>query len=259
MENKKKLMIIAILGLICLLSIAVTCNQCSAKGTEEEKIDVGEEKVSSDEEAEAGTGEDIGTGEDEGEEAGNEAPTISLEIYEGPTPAPGNIVYYRVKAEVTGNPEPKIEFSKDDSNGAWGEDIAQVNLAEGETYTLVATATNSEGYAEDSITLSRDSGQEQEEEAGTENSPPEIIEIKISQGTIFVGAVMDVEVIAEDADEDSLSYKWIADEGSFSDRTARHTEYTVPGEPGTYIISVQVKDGRGGIDTESKAIEVVAH
>lgn len=91
---------------------------------------------------------------DEGEV--KEAPTIKLEVYEGPLYSPDdNICYYRIKAVVTGTPEPGIEFSRDDSNGVWGKDKAQVNLVDpSDAYTLKATATNTEGSAVYSIDLS---------------------------------------------------------------------------------------------------------
>ncbi len=85
------------------------------------------------------------------------APTIRLEIVEGPTfsQAGDNVCYYRIKAHVTGNPYPAISFNKDDSKGAWGKNIAQVNLYKsGETFTLEANAINSQGTAKDSIKLS---------------------------------------------------------------------------------------------------------
>jgi hypothetical protein len=101
--------------------------------------------------------EAVSTGEKEEEEEveeEKEAPTITLEIYEGPTLS-NDICYYRVKAIVTGNPGPDIDFSKDDSKGAWGDKKTQVNLSDpGETYTLTATAINSEGSDTDSIELS---------------------------------------------------------------------------------------------------------
>lgn len=81
-------------------------------------------------------------------------PEIKLKIYEGPYYAEGNkICYYRIKAKVSGEPEPEIIFSRDDSKGAWGKDICQVNLKEGESYILKATAKNSAGESSDSITL----------------------------------------------------------------------------------------------------------
>ncbi|MCL4385081.1 MAG: hypothetical protein M1479_10005 [Actinobacteria bacterium] len=94
------------------------------------------------------------------ETAANEkvAPTIKLEIYEGPVySSADDVYYYRIKAIVTGNPSPNISFSRDDSRGAWGKYIAQVNLKRGETYNLIAKATNSEGYATANINLSWES------------------------------------------------------------------------------------------------------
>jgi hypothetical protein len=81
-------------------------------------------------------------------------PTLKLSIYKGPEYAQdGTICFYRIKATITGQPKPQIIFSKDDSNGAWGKNISQVNLKEGESYTLMCEATNSAGKASGSITL----------------------------------------------------------------------------------------------------------
>ena len=88
------------------------------------------------------------------ETAASGAPTINLEIYEGPTPAGDDICYYRVRATVTGNPAPAVSFSKDDSGGVWGPLKTQINLTRNTpNYTLTAMATNSAGQAMNSITL----------------------------------------------------------------------------------------------------------
>jgi hypothetical protein len=83
------------------------------------------------------------------------APTINLEIFEGPTYSAGDdICYYRVKATVTGNPAPAVSFSKDDSGGVWGSLKTQINLTRNTpNNTLTAIAKNSAGQAMDSITL----------------------------------------------------------------------------------------------------------
>lgn len=90
-----------------------------------------------------------------GEAAASSAPTIKLEIYEGPIYSAGDdICYYRVKATVTGNPAPNVSFSKDDSGGVWGSLKTQINLTRNTpNYTLTATAKNSAGQAMNSITL----------------------------------------------------------------------------------------------------------
>ena len=96
-----------------------------------------------------------------GETAASSAPTIKLEIYEGPTYSAGDdICYYRVKATVTGDPTPTVSFSKDNSGGVWGLLKTQINLTRNTpNYTLTAMATNSAGQAMNSITLSWGCGQ----------------------------------------------------------------------------------------------------
>jgi len=178
MRKNKLYFFIAILTIIFLFSFAALCNQCGT-ATEEEKLDVGEEEAAVEEEeavveeAAAEEEEEVPAEEEEEEEEAadeeKEAPTIKLEIYEGPTPADG-ICYYRVKVIVTGKPGPTVEFSKDDSYGAWGSKKVQVNLNDpSETYTLTATATNSEGSDTDSIELSW----------GCPEPEPEITEIDV--------------------------------------------------------------------------------
>jgi hypothetical protein len=123
----------------------------NSKETAAEEAPADEEESAEEEELEEEAEEeetDISTN------AVKEAPTISLTIYEGPT-LDGSICYYRIEATVTGSPTPSVSFSKDDSGGAWGSKKTQINLNDpNETYNLTTTATNSEGTATDSITLS---------------------------------------------------------------------------------------------------------
>ncbi len=84
----------------------------------------------------------------------SQAPSIELKVIEGPSYGQGGqVCYYRIYAKVDGDPLPDLRFSKDDSNGAWGTDIAQVNLGPGQSYMLEATAENDIGIASDSILL----------------------------------------------------------------------------------------------------------
>ena len=89
------------------------------------------------------------------EKAFEEAPSVKLEIYEGPLyTEDGAICYYRIKVSMTGLPTPIVEFSKDDSFGNLGKNKIQINLYDrNDSYTLTATATNSIGTASDSINL----------------------------------------------------------------------------------------------------------
>jgi hypothetical protein len=86
------------------------------------------------------------------EEEPSVAPTVRLEKIFGPEQI-GDLCVYRYKAVVTGIPEPSIQFNHDDSKGAWGKDVAQVNLGAGETFTLKVVVANTEGTAEASVDL----------------------------------------------------------------------------------------------------------
>ncbi|MCJ7666648.1 MAG: hypothetical protein MUO59_07935 [Actinobacteria bacterium] len=89
----------------------------NAEETEEEaSIEEGYESPEKAEEKAEEVAEEEETSE-QGEQA--EAPTIELEIYEGPLYSQSdNICFCRIKANVTGTPSPNVEFSRDDSDGA---------------------------------------------------------------------------------------------------------------------------------------------
>ena len=87
------------------------------------------------------------------EDISKNLPTLKLIVYEGPVIVDSDMCYYRVEAIVTGNPAPVIKFSKDDSNGTWGKNRAQVNLKNGESYDLIVTAVNSVGTVTKHIVL----------------------------------------------------------------------------------------------------------
>lgn len=133
------------------ITLSGECKKEEEAAEEEEAEEEAAEEEKAEEEAEEEAGEEAEEAEEEIEAV---APTITLEIYEGPTPADG-ICFYRVKAVVTGSPSPAVNWSKDDSGSAWGTRKAQVNLYDpDETYTLTATATNSAGTASASVNLS---------------------------------------------------------------------------------------------------------
>ncbi|MCL5985384.1 MAG: hypothetical protein M1371_02320 [Actinobacteria bacterium] len=100
------------------------------------------------------------------------APTVRLEKIFGPEQI-GDLRVYRYKAVVTGIPEPSIQFNHDDSEGAWGKNIAQVNLGAGETFTLKVVVENTEGTAEASVDISNEFQQDEttvSEESGSEET-----------------------------------------------------------------------------------------
>jgi len=153
LKNKKIILILVTIIAILFFCVAAICNMC---GTRETSITTAEPSSTTGEPTTATLEESTPTTEGPTETTTGELaePTISLEIYEGPTySAADNVCFYVIKATVTGNPTPDISFSKDDSGHTLGYDKAQVNLHDGGSYTLTAIATNSKGTAEDSITL----------------------------------------------------------------------------------------------------------
>ncbi len=176
------------------------------------------------------------------------APTINLVIHLGPVySSADNVCYYRVRANVTGTPTPRIVWSRDDSGGAWGRDIAQVNLhSPTETYTLTATATNSAGSANASITLSWGC-----------NRPPEIQWIDPLEG-FYTGLNYAINAFATDPDGDRLTYQWNISCGTFSvaDPYIGRMVWTTPTSPCTCTLTLTVNDGRGGTDTQIETVQV---
>jgi hypothetical protein len=263
-KKNKLFLLMSILTLVALLGTAVTCNMCglgnpvtsstetvagsettSAATSPETVAEATEDTVESSASASATeTPEETAAATDN-----TEAPTIKLEIYEGPTyAAPEDICYYRIKATVTGSPDPKVTFSKDDSAGAWGSKKVQVNLTKSNpSYTLTAKAKNSAGESTASLTLKWGC-----------NSDPVINEITLSSANIEVNKTYDVTASATDSDGDDLKYKWTISNGggAINNDAANPMKWTTPAAAGDYTIKVKVTDGKGGESTESKKVSV---
>jgi hypothetical protein len=261
MARKRLYLFIAMVAFLALFTTGALCNQCSVaeesssfeeEAVEEETVEE-ETEIEAEEEAEEGT---EGEGEEEaGEEVEEEEelpeeglvePTIDLEIYKGPifSEADG-VCYYRIRAIVTGNPSPDVDFSKDDSGGAWEPLEVQINLNNPtDTYNLTAKASNSKGEDTDSITL----------DWGC-NRKPVISEI-VLMGSHFTGIEYEVSVSASDPDGDALSYKWNVDGGTIDDDTKESIIWTAPSEPGSYTITAAVSDGKGGEATKHSIVDV---
>jgi len=256
MKKSKFYVIFSLLTILLLFSVAASCNLCGIKSattdtTVEEKTDVEDSNESATEETTDQTGETTDQTEETTaaeETSGNEAPTIKLEIFEGPLYSPSDdICYYRVKAVTTGKPSPTVKFSKDDSLGNLGAKKAQVNIHRGESYTLTATAKNSEG--EDTASLALTWGC---------NSNPVINDITLSSATIGINKTYDVTASATDPDGDSLTYKWTVSGGAINNDAANPMKWTTPNAAGDYAITVKVTDGKGGEATKSKTVNVGA-
>ncbi|MBN1299189.1 MAG: hypothetical protein JW997_05835 [Actinobacteria bacterium] len=147
---------------VILFSVSAVCNACGAKQDYKEsgsgKIDIDRDIGNEDNDSSGYEEKDNGNKEDikNKEESENSSPGIILKIYEGPLYSEeDDVCFYRVEAIVQGNPVPDLKWSKDDSNGAWGKHKAQVNLTRSNpSYTLKATAANTEGTAVKTIDLS---------------------------------------------------------------------------------------------------------
>jgi predicted Holliday junction resolvase-like endonuclease len=154
MKKKKIYLILGILTTIILFTTAALCNWCMVRpeeelveeteqepaeeetteeveeepSEEEEKEEIGEEEITEEEEESIREEAEGEVTEEVVEEAEEELspPTINLKIYYGPQFSPYDAVcYYRIEAEVTGNPTPEVGFSKDDSHGAGGIENAR--------------------------------------------------------------------------------------------------------------------------------------
>jgi hypothetical protein len=176
-------------------------------------------------------------------------PTIKLKIYEGPSySASDDTCYYKVKAVVTGKPAPAIQFSRDDSEGLLGSGLAQINLKRNmKTYTLTATASNSQGTVMDSITLNWGC-----------NSSPAISEVKLSSDIAYVDSQYELTVKASDADSDKLTYKWTVGGGTLSADNLETVKWNTPSKSDNYEVKVVVRDTKGASSSKSISVYVGA-
>jgi len=252
MRKNRFYIILTVLTIIFLFSFSALCNQCSAP--DKDKIDVGGQEETDEgsdgagndqQDPDAGNGEDDPDNDDE-DDSEAEAPTIDLVIYEGPILAVDGVCYYRIRADVTGTPNPDIVFSRDDSDGAWLPKKVQINLSDpADSYTLTATATNSEGSVPASITLTWGCN-------GGSNGRPEIT------GITFIGehgGEHTFSAAATDPDGDTLSYSWSVTGGSLVSSSGNPVKWTMPDTGGEYDIIVKVDDGNGGTDTFTEIVE----
>ena len=183
----------------------------------------------------------------EEDEDNSSIPTISLKIYEGPLYSKSDdICYYRIIADVSGEPFPEITFSKDDSLGSLGPDKAQINISRNSgSYTLSATAKNSEGTVSDSITLMWNC-----------NRSPDINGIHLSTDTLYVGKQYEISADVVDLDGDDLIYSWSVSGGSLEKTSLNPAKWNTPDNAGDYTISVSVTDGAGNTSEASTSAYV---
>ena len=274
MAPKKLYYVLCALVVVMVFGTAAICNMCGAgtkttdkTGTDGETVaastaksatsttdkggkDSSTESTAKTSDSEASDSSSESSTVSESTANGSEAPIIKLEIYEGPTYSAGDdICYYRIKATVTGKPDPTVKFSKDDSGGAWGAKKVQINIHRGQPYTLTAIAKNSAGEASASINLTWG--------CGSENRNPVINDITLSSASIKTGQQYDVTGNASDPDGDALTYKWNVSGGAINTAdTANPMKWTAPAAAGSYTITLKAADGKGGETTQTKTVNV---
>lgn len=84
---------------------------------------------------------------------------------------------------------------------------------------------------------------------GAGNTPPQISSLTATPDNIGVGGSSTVVCVATDPDGDTLSYDWTATDGSIT-WTRNVATWVAPDVEGTYIITVTVDDGGGGMATQ---------
>jgi len=93
--------------------------------------------------------------------APGESPTLKLEIYDGPDYSESDdICYYRLETIATGLPDPEVTFGDADNVNPLGSGRVEVGVEVGDSYTLTAIATNTQGTASVSIILKGDCEEE---------------------------------------------------------------------------------------------------
>lgn len=72
-----------------------------------------------------------------------------------------------------------------------------------------------------------------------------------------VGKTVTVTADAQDADGDTLAYKWGAPTGRLANAADRQTTFTCPAQPGAVPVTVTVSDGKGGNGSDTVTIQCV--
>ena len=93
---------------------------------------------------------------------------------------------------------------------------------------------------------------------GLLNNAPVIISLKALKDWVAESGSCEVRCVAYDADDDSLTYTWSATGGTCSG-TGPITTWTAPDETGTYVITVEVTDDRGGEAKRRLPIDVLVN
>ena len=90
-----------------------------------------------------------------------------------------------------------------------------------------------------------------------ENSVPRFTAIVLSDTSVAPGATVSLRAEATDPDsDDTLSFAWLSDAGSFDDAASSDVNWTAPDTKGEYRLTVRVTDSKGASAALSTVIAV---
>jgi peptidoglycan-associated lipoprotein len=90
------------------------------------------------------------------------------------------------------------------------------------------------------------------------NRPPVFIgPIQANPPVLEPGGTTNLSSLATDADGDTITYRWSAPAGTFSNPNTPNTQWTAPNQEGNYPLTVTANDNRGGTATNSITIPVI--
>jgi peptidoglycan-associated lipoprotein len=88
------------------------------------------------------------------------------------------------------------------------------------------------------------------------NRPP-TVKARCEPCVVEIGKTSTVTADAQDADGDTLAYKWSAPTGTFANPAERQTIFTCSNTPGSVPVTVSVSDGKGGTASDTITIQCV--
>ena len=92
--------------------------------------------------------------------------------------------------------------------------------------------------------------------AAPQNRPP-TVRARCEPCTVEVGKTSTVTADATDPDGDALTYRWTTAAGTLSAPADRQSPWTAPMQEGPVIVTVEVRDPKGGSATDAVTIQVI--
>lgn len=177
-----------------------------------------------------------------GTPGGNADPTILTVSANPDTVAPDGAVALSVNA---------VDDDGDDLAYAWTCDAGSVDQG-ADSATAVWTAPSSEGDCLIRVVVSDDKSSARdslvvsvrEDAPPPPNRAPQISSVVADPDTVDPGGAATLTVVADDLDDDDLTYAWTAASGTFSSGAATAVAaWTAPDDAGSYTATVTVSDG----------------